>query len=624
MCPMCVMYMLCVRVANSGTAKGSVVNDYAMKLDGGFKAAQSVLSEDVSAILFNNQMQLKPLSQRGGPKDLAVPALVPLLTQKTVTLVHYNPTARTRKVLLRARVDTESVCIRGANGLQNVQLNPVVDASAGELAISNQFEAVAPLEIPAFGLIVTVLVSEAECAPKKADVWDSGNGNLHGFSSGSLAPEGGAISVSSSGLTATFGSDDGMLRSLHSLTDSGSGKAQVPVMRTKEQLMEYAGQKSHSGAYLFRPQGPARPHAEAGHCVVVRGEYGADVYTKVSGAVTRVAHLSDHDSVDGASLRMDYHVNLNNGQWMDKDLMVRYETDVDSHGEFYTDLNNFQMDKHIRPPAGGPQCTYFDRPGQDCHPIQSHFFPMVTSAYVQGPAKGGGGGTQRFTVHSMAPCATASLQDGWIEAGLDRKLSKDDEKGLMEGVTDNVPTTVSFVLAAETSAAPIPAAAASHPSLLSRRVVEHGNRPVVAMFAEGGGTAASVGVTTTWQQASAADWPCDISLESFRPGRSAQAQSSQKRVSQTWIYRSSYATGFAPPSACVPSATAAAAAGAQHSSYPPVKLEVTNLFSACASVSVVPISLGGAAAGGAVDMNAAVQLDTAPEVAAFEFSCDHK
>jgi hypothetical protein len=41
-------------------------------------------------------------------------------------------------------------------------------------------------------------------------------------------------------------------------------------------------------------------------------------------------------------------------------------------------------------------------------------------------------------------------------------------------------------------------------------------------------------------------------------------------------------------------------------------------------VSVVPISLGGAAAGGAVNMNAAVQLDTAPEVAAFEFSCDHK
>ena len=38
--------------AITGTAKGSVVNDYANKLDGGFRAAEAVLSDDVSAIVF--------------------------------------------------------------------------------------------------------------------------------------------------------------------------------------------------------------------------------------------------------------------------------------------------------------------------------------------------------------------------------------------------------------------------------------------------------------------------------------------------------------------------------------------------------------------------------------------
>lgn len=511
----------------------------------------------------------------------------------------------------------KTVCVRESGGgalknvqLKNVQLNPVIDAGPGQLAIGSEFEVVYPIEIPPFGLVATALVSDSGCAPKKADVWQSGSGDTKGFTAGTLAPTGGEISVSTAGLTATFGTADGMLRSLHSLA-GGGGATPMPA---KEQLMEYAGQRSHSGAYLFRPEGPAKPvNDPSAQCVIVRGEYGTDIYTKVSGAVTRVAHMSDHDSVGGAEIKMDYMVNLNNGQWMDKDLVVRYETDVQSHGEFYTDLNNFQMDQHIRPQTGGPTCTYFDRPGQDCHPIQSHFFPMVSSAYIQGAS---GGGTRRFTVHSMAPCATASLKDGWIEAGLDRRLSKDDEKGLMEGVTDNVPTRVSFVLAAEQSAAPLSAAAESYPSLLSRRVAENSNRPVVAMYGEGSGGDTAAAVTPTWQKSAAADWPCDISLESFRPGRQTTAMAGA-RSSQTWVYRSGYAEGFAPPAGCTPS-SATANAGA---TYPPVKLEVAEMFSACSAVSVVPITLGGAKDSSAGATVSSVQLDRAPEVAAFEFSC---
>ena len=47
-------------------------------------------------------------------------------------------------------------------------------------------------------------------------------------------------------------------------------------------------------------------------------------------------------------------------------------------------------------------------------------------------------------MHSTSPCGVASLKDGWVEVGLDRRLSRDDEKGLMEGVLDNKRTHLSF------------------------------------------------------------------------------------------------------------------------------------------------------------------------------------
>ena len=56
----------------------------------------------------SGQTKLKHLSKRGGPKDLATQTLLPLASLKTVTLVHFNPTARKRTTLLRARVDTDS------------------------------------------------------------------------------------------------------------------------------------------------------------------------------------------------------------------------------------------------------------------------------------------------------------------------------------------------------------------------------------------------------------------------------------------------------------------------------------------------------------------------------------
>ena len=153
----------------------------------------------------------------------------------------------------------------------------------------------------------------------------------------------------------------------------------------------------------------------------------------------RVAHVSDYGN-GGAdqitAVKLDYFVNLGS-DWTDKDLTARFETDLQSGRKLWTDLNAFQMDRHDPPARSDQTCTFFDRPGQDCYPIQSQFYPMTTTSYIQDQK-------QRLSIHSTSPCGVASLKDGWVEVGLDRRLSRDDEKGLMEGVLDNKRTHLSF------------------------------------------------------------------------------------------------------------------------------------------------------------------------------------
>ena len=52
---------------------------------------------------------------------------------------------------------------------------------------------------------------------------------------------------------------------------------------------------------------------------------------------------------------------------------------------------------------------------------------MTTSAHLQDVASG-----HRLSLQSGQPLSTASLESGVIDMLLDRRLLKDDEKGLME------------------------------------------------------------------------------------------------------------------------------------------------------------------------------------------------
>jgi len=97
-------------------------------------------------------------------------------------------------------------------------------------------------------------------------------------------------------------------------------------------------------------------------------------------------------------------------------------------GVFHTDLNGFNFDTH-----------HF----RSDLPIQSQVFPMPTLASVEDSAT-------RLTVLSEHAQGTASLREGSIDVFLDRRLGQDDNRGLGQGVRDNVRTRTRLRVLVET------------------------------------------------------------------------------------------------------------------------------------------------------------------------------
>ncbi|XP_051140278.1 alpha-mannosidase 2-like isoform X2 [Andrographis paniculata] len=260
-----------------------------------------------------------------------------------------------------------------------------------------------------------------------------------------------------------------------------------------------------SGAYLFKPRGDAEPITQAGGLMVVsEGHLVREVYSYPRNEWEKapLSHFTriynSESTLQEYIIEKEYHVELLGREFDNRELIVRYKTDVDNKRIFYSDLNGFQMSRRE---------TY------DKIPVQGNYYPMPSLAFIQDM------NGERFSVHTRQSFGVASLKNGWLEIMLDRRLAADDGRGLGQGVMDNHPMNVLFHLIVESNISkpsnpslnPDPLS----PSLFSHLVGAHLNYPMNVYIAK---TAESISVQPPPRLFSplVTSLPCDFHIVNFK------------------------------------------------------------------------------------------------------------
>uniref|UniRef100_A0A668AME5 mannosyl-oligosaccharide 1,3-1,6-alpha-mannosidase n=1 Tax=Myripristis murdjan TaxID=586833 RepID=A0A668AME5_9TELE len=218
---------------------------------------------------------------------------------------------------------------------------------------------------------------------------------------------------------------------------SSSSQMSAEVIRRKDDPQEVKVQmqfvtygtrpsKDKSGAYLFLPDGKAKPYNQKEPPVVrvVEGPLFSEVVAHYQ-HFQQTIRIHNVPGVDGLSVDITTMVDIRDQT--NKELAMRLVTDIQNGDVFYTDLNGFQMQ---------PRRHYMKLP------LQANFYPMPSLAYIQDSH-------HRLTLHTAQALGVTSLENGQLEVIMDRRLMQDDNRGLGQGLKDNKKTANRFRLLLE-------------------------------------------------------------------------------------------------------------------------------------------------------------------------------
>uniref|UniRef100_A0AAQ4Q0K8 Alpha-mannosidase n=1 Tax=Gasterosteus aculeatus aculeatus TaxID=481459 RepID=A0AAQ4Q0K8_GASAC len=184
--------------------------------------------------------------------------------------------------------------------------------------------------------------------------------------------------------------------------------------------------KDKSGAYLFLPDGKAKPYNQKEPPVVrvVEGPLFSEVVAFYQ-HFQQTIRIHNVPGVDGLSIEITTLVDIRDQT--NKELAMRLVTDIQNGDVFHTDLNGFQMQ---------PRRHHLKLP------LQANVYPMSSQAYIQDSH-------HRLTLHTAQSLGVASLETGQLEVIMDRRLMQDDNRGLGQGLKDNKKTANRFRLLLE-------------------------------------------------------------------------------------------------------------------------------------------------------------------------------
>ncbi|KAG1662157.1 Alpha-mannosidase 2 [Nymphon striatum] len=412
----------------TGTAKDHVVIDYAKKMLKAWQDLDSVIGQCVSHLLLHPGHGQPYVSDYFSVDDVKVNyntitqkrTIDLILVSQPKILVLYNALARKRQELVTFRVSSPYIEVTDMDG--NVllsQTNPVWD---GEKISKTMYDVYFMAEVPALGLMsfkikLLSLVEGINPANEFASItfYNENPGQVpRPFSLKS--PEN-TISIQNSFTLVRINSETGTMQSVYNVKDGREESIEVQFVYygTREKG------KEKSGAYLFLPGGAAKPLVYSKPQMrVVQGPLLSYV-TSFLPTVQHIVCVKNSPGIDGAGIQVNNIVDVTSER--NKELVMRIKTKVMNGEDFYTDLNGFQIVKRTR---------------MNKIPLQGNVYPMPSAAYIEDQSI-------RFTVLSGQSLGVASMNTGWLEIFLDRRLMQDDNRGVAQGVTDNLKTPSSFI-----------------------------------------------------------------------------------------------------------------------------------------------------------------------------------
>ncbi|KAL9275061.1 Alpha-mannosidase 2-like protein [Drosera capensis] len=492
----------------TGTAKDHVVQDYGSRMHTSLQDLQIFMSKTIEVLLGirtekseHNPSQFEPEQARSKYDAQPVHKRISVHAGTARSVVIFNPLEQTSHDVVMVIVDSPDVAVLDSNWTCiKSQVSPELQHTRGNIFTGKHrlhFRAT----IAAMGLetyYITNGFAGCETAePAKLKLFSKSD----------------SLSCPSPYSCSKDETDVVEIKNLHQILsfDVKSGLLQKV---SKDGSQWFVGEEigmyssAGSGAYLFKPTGDASSIIQSsGDMVVTIGCLMQEVfsYPKTRWEETPVSYSTrvycGVSSIQELLVEKEYHVELLGPNFDDKELIVRYKTDIDNKRIFYSDLNGLQMSRRE---------TY------DKIPVQGNYYPMPSLAFMQGLDG------CRFSVHSRQSLGVASLKNGWLEIMLDRRLVRDDGRGLGQGVMDNRPMNVLFhiLLESNISAAsnPITNPFPLNPSLLSHRVGANLNYPLHLFVAK-----KAQQLTTTPSSRSfsplAASLPCDLHIVSFKVPR---------------------------------------------------------------------------------------------------------
>ncbi|XP_023529523.1 alpha-mannosidase 2-like [Cucurbita pepo subsp. pepo] len=492
----------------TGTAKDHVVRDYGVRMHTSLQDLHIFMSKGMEVLLGirhdksdQNPSQFEPEQMRSKYDSQPIHKSINLQEGTYQSVVFFNPLEQTREEVAIIIVNRTDITVLDSNWtcLQS-QISPEFQHDKAK-PFTGSHRIHWKISVPALGLQTYYIANGLfDCEkPKPAKLKFSSTSTSLPCPTPYVCSmaEGDVVEIQNQHHSLVFDIKHGLL---HKISKDGSRSV------VNEEIAVYSSWGS--GAYLFKPTGAAKSIIEAGGLtVIIEGPLMQEVYShpKTGWKKSPISHstrLYSGGNINQEHLvEMEYHVELIGKEFDDRELIVRYKTDIDNNRVFYSDLNGFQMSR---------------RESYDKIPLQGNYYPMPSLAFMQGS------NGQRFSVHSRQSLGVASLGDGWLEIMLDRRVLRDDGRGLGQGITDNRAMNVVFHILVESNVSsivnPIPNYSPLSPSLLSHCIGARLNYPLHAFISKKP-QSSSVHPPPRSFSPLAAPLPCDLHIVSFKVPR---------------------------------------------------------------------------------------------------------